>query len=234
MAGLHSNDTRKPVRRREQPAAERLDAPARRRRQIEAPKSGVVVDVCFADGVSLPATVARTQDDLIWIRMPPVVPCGHSFRFTWGAVDGARESTAAAIMHSEAHGLMARMESTQKVDRRAYDRIAPSRSVLVRAMLFDVAGEQSVGTIFGQLADASFGGACFRTAGAPTIGQTMLMYFRDDEHEQIGEPVPAKVLSVTLESPRARLVRVCFGRVGLKAQTIRDVIMGAAATADAA
>ena len=106
--------------------------------------------------------------------------------------------------------------------------------MLVRAVIFDTAGEDSVGTIFGQLADCSFSGACFRTAGAPQIGQTMLLYFRDDEHEQIGEPVPAKVLSVTLESPKSRLVRVCFGRVGLKAQTIRDVIMGSSRAADAA
>ena len=235
MAGLHSSndETRKPARRRE-PTAGPVEARPRRARTIESPREGVVVEVRFADGVSLPATVARTQDDLIWIRMPPVVPCGHSFRFTWGAVDGARESTAGAIMHSASHGMMARMESTHKVDRRAYDRIPPNRSVLVRAVLFEVAGEESVGTIFGQLADASFAGCCFRTAGAPQIGQTMLLYFRDDEHDQVGEPVPAKVVSVTLESSKSRLVRVCFGRVGLKAQTIRAVLMGAPAAADAA
>jgi hypothetical protein len=235
MAGLHSNsgnEQRKPARKREAQAGP--ETRQARRREIETPPAGSVVEVTVAAGVVVPATIARVQDDLVWIRMPPCVPCGHSFRFTWGANDGARESVAGAIMHSGDIGMMARMEATQKTDRRSYDRIRPTRQVLVRAMLFDVAGEDSVGTIFGQLADASFEGACFRTAGAPNIGQTMLLWFRDDDHESLGEPVPAKVVSVTPESAKSRLVRVSFGRVGLTAQTIRDVLMGRAVIADAA
>lgn len=235
MAGLHSNsgnEQRKPARKRE--AQARPEVRQARRREVETPSAGSIIEVTVAAGVVVPATVSRVQDDLVWIRMPPCVPCGHSFRFTWGAADGARESVAGAIMHSGDIGMMARMESTQKAERRSYDRIRPTRQVLVRAMLFDVAGEDSVGTIFGQLADASFEGACFRTAGSPSIGQTMLLWFRDDDHESLGEPVPAKVVSVTLESTKSRLVRVSFGRVGLTAQTIRDVLMGRAIAADAA
>jgi hypothetical protein len=234
MAGLHSSNTeqRRPARKPQ--ALPSIEAQPRRARQIETPAAGAVVEIVIANGVTLPATVARVQDDLIWFRMPPVVPCGHSFRFAWGARDGARESVAAAIVHSGDIGLMARMEGTQRADRRVYDRIQPNRRVLVRAMLFDVAGEDSVGTIFGQLADASFGAACFRTAGAPMIGQALLLWFRDDHHEQLGTPVPAKVASVTPESAKSRLVCVSFGRVGLAAQTIRDVLMGASAPAAAA
>jgi hypothetical protein len=235
MAGLHSNndnEQRKPARKREAQAG--TEARQVRRRQVDTPPAGSIIEVTVAAGVVVPATVSRVQEDLVWIRMPPCVPCGHSFRFSCGAADGARESVAGAIMHSGEIGMMARMESTQRADRRRYDRIRPTRQVLVRAMLFDVAGEDSVGTIFGQLADASFEGACFRTAGAPNIGQTMLLWFRDDDHDSLGEPVPAKVVSVTLESPKSRLVRVSFGRVGLTAQTIRDVLMGRAIAADAA
>ena len=141
MAGLHSNtgsEHRKPVRKRE--AQARPEARQARRREVETPPAGSIIEVTVAAGVVVPATISRVQDDLVWIRMPPCVPCGHSFHFTWGASDGARESVAGAIMHSGDIGMMARMESTQKADRRTYDRIRPTRSVLVRAMLFDVAG----------------------------------------------------------------------------------------------
>jgi PilZ domain len=231
MAGLHSTErARRPARKPDDP---RPESRGRRARAIETPPAGSVAEVVIADGVVLPATVSRVQDDLIWVRMPPVVPCGHSFRFAWAGRDGARESVAAAVMHSGDGGLMARMEQTQRADRRVYERIQPTRRVLVRAMLFDVAGDDSVGTIFGQLADASFGSACFRTAGAPSIGQAMMLWFRDDGHEQVGHPVPAKVVSVTPETRNSRLVCVSFGRVGLAAQTIRDVLMGVAEPAAA-
>ncbi len=233
MAGLHSTDrARRPARKPEE--STRHEHRARRARVIETPPEGSVVEVVIADGVVLPATVSRVQDNLIWVRMPPVVPCGHSFRFAWAGRDGARESMAAAITHSGDVGLMGRMEQTQRADRRVYERMVPTRQVLVRAMLFDVAGDESVGTIFGQLADVSFGSACFRTAGAPSIGQAMMLWFRDDAHERLGAPIPAKVVSVTPETRNSRLVCVSFGRVGLAAQTIRDVLMGVAEPAAAA
>ena len=76
MAGLHSNndnEQRKPARKRE--AHARPEARQVRRREVETPPAGSIIEVTVAAGVVVPATVSRVQEDLVWIRMPPCVPC---------------------------------------------------------------------------------------------------------------------------------------------------------------